>query len=246
MRGGQSTSVGIVFYDTEKEGDNAVFCSFENGVPKVESGEKTALLEKMKKLDKENSREKHGVLKMLGVEILVFAAIIAAVRIFIGGFFPVFGTFIFALGAWFPILVLIFAMENMYAEKEDAERFRSFHGAEHMLMTYTSKDKREPDFCGIEKISPLHKECGTVYAASGVVLSAVGGILFGLIPQIGFLWFLGGIIITLVLLFANLFNPYNPLMLFQLPAVRKPDEKTLALAVLGMKTLLGETEKTIN
>lgn len=239
---GESSSVGIVFFDTAKHGENAVFCRFEGENPIIESGEKSALLKKMKELDSSNQSEKH-TFKIMGAELLFLVLFVAAVQIFIGGFFPVFGAVIFALIAAFPILVLIFACRNTYKSENFHEAFRSFHGAEHMVVAYALKKPSEFVFSEAKKFSPYHKECGTVYSASVLVFAAVLGIFFALIPKIGFLWFLGAFLLCPVLLFINLFNPYNPLMLFQRNVVKKPDEKTLFLAFEGIKKLVFKTDE---
>lgn len=239
MLGGESTSVGIVFYDTGKSGDNAVFCRFEEEKPVVESGERSNLLEKMKKLDKERE-QKISFLRYVGWEILFFGALIAAVRIFVGGFFPVAGAFLFALGAWFPCLVLVFACKRTYADERDFDSFRKFHGAEHMMVSYAVRSGGKFDFEKAKTFSRIHRECGTVYASSAVILSAVLGASFGLIPKIGFWWFLAILFGAAVLLFLNLLNPYNPLTVFQRKVTAVPDEKPLLLAFEGIKKLFSE------
>ncbi len=242
MLGGESSAAGTVFYDTAKKGENAVFCRFEKGSPVIESGERADLLAKMK-ASEAKYKGKDPFWKNAGIETLGFIAVIAAVWIFIGGFFPVFGAFLFFLIGWFPCLVLVEANENRYPDGEFFEKFRAFHGAEHMMVAYAVKNPEEWDFKEAAKLSPLHRECGTVYAASVLLLAGITGVLFGLIPQIGFLWFLGGILLSALLLFLNLLNPHNPLMLFQHRVVKYPDEKTLSLVFVGMKKLMTAENK---
>lgn len=168
---------------------------------------------------------------------MVFILIIAAVWVFIGGFFPVFGAFLFSALAYFPVLVLIYAVKSLYPEKENLEQFRRFHGAEHIAVELYSDDPKIPNPEKFATASPFHKECGTVYAASAVILFAVFGISFALIPKIGFLWFLGTVFITAILLFINFLNPFNPLMFFQRYTVSKPSEKEIFLAAEGIRIL---------
>ena len=238
MVGGESSAAGIVFYDTEKKNENAVFCRFEGTKPVFKTGEKNALFEEMRKLDEPFSTEENDpTLKILALELLVFMLIIASVWIFIGGFFPVFGAFLFSLTAYFPVFILILTMRSLYPGKENLEQFKRFHGAEHIAVEFYSSDKKIPAPEDFENSSPYHKECGTVYAASAIILFAVLGISFGLIPKIGFLLFLGIVFITAALLFINLLNPFNPLMFFQRYTVSKPLEKEILLASEGIKIL---------
>lgn len=238
MVGGESSAAGIVFYDTEKKNENAVFCRFEGTDPVFKTGEKNELFKEMRKLDEPLSAEENDpTLKHLAIELLVFILLIASVWIFIGGFFPVFGVFLFSLTAYFPVFVLISAVRSLYPERKNLEQFKRFHGAEHIAVNFYSSDKKNPAPEDFENSSPYHKECGTVYAASSIILFAALGISFGLIPKIGFLWFLGIVFITVALLFINLFNPYNPLMFFQRYTVSKPSEKEIFLASEGIRIL---------
>ena len=96
MVGGHSSAVGIVFYDTSKNNENAVFCRYEGNEAVFKTGEKDELLEEMKKLDKVFPRTPTGFyLKAFGLILLIFSLFVAAVWKFIGGFFPVFGAFVF-------------------------------------------------------------------------------------------------------------------------------------------------------
>ena len=243
MLGGESSSIGMVFYDSGRKGDNAVFCRFENGKPLIEKGEKNALLEKMKSLDEKNPGKDH-FWRDAGLQTLAFAIIIAAVWIFAGGFFPVSGAFLFLIIGWFPCFVLVYGLEKNYPDKA-FEAFRRFHGAEHMMVSYGAKEPETFDLETAKTFSPINGECGTVYAASAFILSAVLGIVFGLIPEIGFFSFLGIIFGAAFLLFLNILNPFNPLTLFQRKVTAKPDETTLSLALEGIKVLFSE-ENQIN
>ncbi len=242
MIGGESSSVGMLFYDTGKDFDKAVFCHFVKGRPVIEKGEKSALAEKMNRLNEKN-KCKDNFRKYIGIEVLIFTLITTLVWIFVGGFFPVAGAFLFSVLGWFPWLVLFYAFERIYIG-ETFETFRRFHGAEHMMVSYAAEEPETFDFETAKKYSHINRECGTVYAASGFILSAVFGIAFGLIPEIGFWAFLGIIFGAAVLLLLNiLFNPFNPLTLFQRKVTAKPDEETFLLAFEGMKKLVFEFDK---
>ena len=238
MVGGESSSVGIIFYDTDKKKENAVFCRYEGEDPVFKIGEKEELFKEMRKLDEPFSTEENDpTLKILFLELLVFVAIIALVWVFAGGFFPVFGAFVFSAGAYFPVFILISAIRSLYPDKKILEQFKRFHGAEHIAVELYSDDPKFPNPEKFAAASPYHKECGTVYSASAVILSAAFGIGFGFIPQIGFLGFLGIFFGTAVLLFFNLLNPYNPLMFFQRFTVQKPLKKEIILAFRGIQIL---------
>ncbi len=242
MVGGESSSVGIVFYDTDKKNENAVFCRF-NGEERVfKTGRKDELLDEMRKLDEPFTAEENDpTLKILALELLFFIALVALVWVFIGGFFPVFGAFVFSAASYFPVFVLICAIRSLYPDKENLERFKRFHGAEHIAVELYSDDPKIPNPEKFATVSPFHKECGTVYFSSAIILSAAFGIAFGLIPKIGFLAFVGIFLGTAVLLFLNLLNPLSPLMLFQHYTVSKPSEKEIVLAFEGI-SLLSELE----
>ena len=171
MVGGESSSVGIVFYDTEKKNENAVFCRFEGTEPIFKTGEKNALFEEMRKLDEPFSTEENDpTLKILGLELLVFILIITSVWIFIGGFFPVFRAILFSVFTYFPVFVLISAIRSLYPKKETLEQFRRFHGAEHIAVNFYSSNKKIPAPEDFENSSPYHQECGTVYSASAIIV----------------------------------------------------------------------------
>lgn len=238
MLGGESSSVGIVFYDTEKKNENAVFCFYKDSEPFFKIGNKNELFKEMQTLDKPAKSEPTGkIFKLLAAELLVFILIIAAVWIFIGGFFPVFGAFLFSVLAYFPVLVLIYAVKSLYPAKENLEQFKRFHGAEHIAVGFYLENKKIPVSEDFKNRSPYHNECGTVYAASAVIFFAALGTGFALIPKIGFLWFIVSAFVTLLLLFINLFNPSNPFTLFQHYTVQKPSEKEILLAAEGIKRL---------
>ncbi|MBE6893492.1 MAG: DUF1385 domain-containing protein [Ruminococcaceae bacterium] len=238
MVGGKSSSVGIVFYDTEKKNENAVFCFYKDSEPLFKTGNKNDLFKEMQKLDEPAKREPAiKIFELLAAELLVFIFIIAAVWIFIGGFFPVFGAFLFSALAYFPVLVLIYAVKSLYPAKENLEQFKRFHGAEHIAVGFYLKNKKIPTSEDFKNSSPYHNECGTVYAASAVIFSTVFGTGFALIPEIGFLFFIVILFVTLLLLFLNFFNPFNPLVLFQRYTVSKPSEKEIRLASEGIRIL---------
>lgn len=238
MIGGQSSSVGVVLYDTDKTGCNAVFCSFKDGHSVVEAGEKDSLIKKMTALDNKNKYEKNDPFyKFMLIVFIALAVFIAAIWIFIGGFFPVLGAVIFSAIGYIPILSFVSSARKSYLNEEDFHRFRRFHGAEHMAVNYLSDEKRELDFSAIKKESIYHNECGSVYFSSLLVFSAVFGTAFGFIPEIGFWKFILIAVISALILFLNLFNPLNPLKYSQHNLVEKPEEKEIFLIYGGAKIL---------
>ena len=240
MKGGISTAAGIVLYDTEKEGSNAVFCFFEEGKPTVKTGNRKELLEEMKTADKIFKKDaKKSEDRILLITFLAFLGLIGAVWLVFGGFFAVFGMILFAAASFFPVLILAFSANRLYPDDEAFHRFRRFHGAEHTVIAYSSKKNPTWELDDIRKTSFYHGECGTVYAASVIVLAAIIGISFAFIPKIGFLWFMGITLISVMGLFANLFNPYNPLKFFHAFVVEKPGDAELLLAAKGIKILDG-------
>ena len=99
----------IVFYDTSKNNENAVFCRYEGNEAVFKTGEKDELLEEMKTLDKAFPRNPTGFyLKAFGLILLFFSLFVAAVWKFIGGFFPVFGAFVFYVIELYPHNAAVF------------------------------------------------------------------------------------------------------------------------------------------
>ena len=238
MVGGESSAVGIVFYDTSKNNENAVFCRYEGNEPVFKTGEKDELLEEMKKLDKAFPRNPTGFyLKAFGLILLCFSLFVAAVWKFIGGFFPVFGAFVFSVASVFPVLILTVTVKGLYLKKDDFEQFRRFHGAEHIALTLNSDENKPPSPENFPGISPLYGECGTVYAFSAVVFFALFGIFFGLIPKIGFFFFLLAVLLTTILLFFNFLKPLKPFLFFESFVVKEPSEKEILLAAKGIEIL---------
>ena len=238
MFGGHSSAVGIVFYDTSKKNENAVFCHYEENEPVFKTGEKDELLEEMKKLDKVFPRSPTGFyLKAFGLILLCFSLFVAAVWKFIGGFFPVFGAFVFSVASVFPVLILTVTVKGLYLKKDDLEQFRRFHGAEHIALTINSDENKTPSPENFPGISPLYGECGTAYAFSAIVFFALFGIFFGLIPKIGFFFFLLAVLLTAILLFFNFLKPLKPFLFFESFVVKEPSEKEILLAAKGIEIL---------
>lgn len=238
MVGGRSTSAGIVFYDTEKAGDNAVFCFFDGEAEAFETGEKESLLKKLSDIDEPRKvKGEHGSIKIFFSAVLFAVFVIAAVWIFIGGFFPVFGAFLFAALGFVPGVMFIIMAQKKYADEKDFLQFKRFHGAEHMILNSHARNSVPKEFSEVKKASPYDPECGTAYGGTLFFFAAVAGISFGLVPKIGFLWFLGITVAAAILLFFNFLNPHSPFMILQRAVVEKPSEKELHLAYSGFKKL---------
>lgn len=239
MNGGISTSAGIVFYNTKKSGDDAVLCRFDGEREVFETGRKDALYEKLKELEKPKRKDdKKRSLKIFFIAFFCSLIFIASVWIFIGGFFPVAGAFLFAALGFVPLVMFFLVLEKKYIDEKDFLQFKRFHGAEHMMLNYHAKDPSVSDFEKAKTFSPYDPECGTAYGASLFVFAAVLGLSFSLIPKIGFLWFLAAVIVSAVVLILNLLNHKNPLLLLQRAVVEKPAEKELRLAYNAFKMLI--------
>lgn len=238
MIGGQSTSVGIVLYDTEKSEDNAVFCYFKGKEKVYETGKKDFLIDKMMSLDKNNDyKNDRPIHKFMLIELFAMVILIAAVWIFIGGFFPVFGAVVFSCLGFVPLLSVFYAVRKSYPKEKDLHQFRRFHGAEHMVVDCLSGDNGSFDLSEVKKRSIYHQECGTVYAGEELLWVLTASVSFGLIPEIGFWRFLIIAVVSAVLLFINIFNPLNPFKLLQHNLVEKPNDEELLLAFYGAEIL---------
>lgn len=239
MYAGNSVSQGILLYDSDLNGHDGILCYYENGEPCFKPGPHKELYKELSEMDEPyTDQSSRTILLIFAAELAVMIGIIWAVAKLVGGFFAILGAVIFAVGSYFPITCFVYALQNRYTSTADHHRFKRHHAAEHMIVNYT-KDKDTPlDLDALKKASRLHRECGTTYMGTLIILFGLIGAAVAMLPALGVLKAILMIILSIILLFLNiLFNPLNPLKLLQLFVTEKPTDKELLLVLEGMKRL---------
>ena len=133
------------------------------------------------------------------------------------------------------IIVVVFGWIPSY-EPRAFQEFRKIHGAEHRVVKLLGKNK-ELTLEEMNKVSHIHPECGTAYSGMWFVFVSVFSYCLYHISSLGIMRLFGYSGLTLLLLGLNLFNPYNPFKFLQYPAVTKPTEKEMILAIETAKSL---------
>lgn len=233
MKGGFSGCSGIILYDTEKEGNNAVFGYYEGEEITI----KTGFLEELKGLKNEmdkvyERKDKTETKVVLVLAVVIVALIIASFACM--SFFKGLMISTILIAAYMPILVLCFANMNEYKSDEVRMQFRRYHGCEHKALRLITKEK-EVTIDNLKSMSIYNAECGTVYMGYVLFLLLIMALLVFL--SVSFLKALGIVILTIVLIILNLFNPYNPFVILQKNAVAEPTEREYALGLELIKKL---------
>ena len=239
MYGGNSNAKGIVLYNTKLTGDNGVYCHYEDGEAKWTLGDYKQLLEHHQKINEPLRKPNTGLFLLVGPITLgiSFAAIYSVIR-FVGGLFPILGVFAGTILAFPNLFVILYSLTIRYKTKENFHQFRRNHAAEHMALNanHCRQYPESPEkFC---KMSRFHRECGTVSSGTTILIGIAVGFAIAWIPAIGFwksLLFL--VVVLLLLLFNLLWNPFNPLLIFQIPVVEPPTEAEITLTREGMRIL---------
>ena len=138
--------------------------------------------------------------------------------------------------AFIPILGLVYASISLYESKDDFEQFKKYHGCEHACLKMLSKEK-EITIENIETSDIYDSECGTVYMGYILTLLAVIMLIVLNFAAIGFLKSIGIIVGTIIVLFINIFNPYNPYKILQRNVVTRPTEREYILGLELIKKL---------
>lgn len=242
MVGGQSNASGIIFYDTDIPENNGVLCYLDQGEEKIITGPHKELMQTLDSMDRVKSEKGHSIWPILLFDILLMTGVIWYVASRIGGFWPVFGAVIFALLGCYPVLSIIYITKFRYGNSADQHLFRTYHGAEHMVMHYASKKNINWSLDEVRKCSRFHGECGSVYLATLLGVGIMLGIFLGKVPVLGFGKALLGIFIGLALFVINIFNPLNPFQIAQIGVVARPTDQQLLLAMKAFRVLKGMDE----
>lgn len=239
MYGGFSGSQGMVIYNTKKSGDNGVYGYYEYDEIVLVQGEYRALREQQKIKEDTYKREDDPLLKY--VVLLFLLELIAVVLAFVFGPFRIGAAVtVFAIGSFFPVLIIGYARMVDYRTTELHEQFRRFHGCEHQTVSWLTKHEKgeRPTMETLVEQPFYDSECGTAYAGYLFTVSLTVAILIANIPSFGVLKALGILLGLVVLLVVNIFNPYNPYLLLQRPVVARPGEREYVLALAIAERLI--------
>ena len=83
----------------------------------------------------------------------------------------------------------------------------------------------------LKNASIYEAECGNVYAGMILFLVLELSCLIVNVVNIGLLKAFVILLITVILLFINIFNPYNPFKLLQKPTIEQPSDKEYLLVI---------------
>lgn len=227
MVGGFSSCSGIIFYNTEKQGNNAVFGYYESEKMVIKTGSLAEIKEFKEERDKDCDRKDKADYKVMLVLGFVIIALITAFFVctsFIKGLIMA----SILIASYMPILVLCFSNMNMYETEDMKMQFRRYHGCEHKGVRIITKEK-EITLDNLKSMRIYDAECGTVYM--GYILTLLMVIAVLTLLSVNLIKSLVIVIITIVLLVLNLFNPYNPFVFLQKNAVAEPTEREYALVM---------------
>lgn len=233
MIGGASSSQGIMIYDTSLDGDNAVYGYYDQDEIIVIKDTYQQLQHLFKEEDKRYKNHIDDTILYVLIFLLVFICVISFIVFSLKYFLIV---LFLSICGFFPLLVLCYAHVNMYNDDEHYHQMRKYHGCEHALVQCLS-DHKDISLEELKKTSIYDSECGTVY--SGTILLLLIYIAYLMMIDTSFFILLRNVIIAIILMFINLFNPYNPLKIFQYHAVEKPTNKEYLLAMEIMKEFKG-------
>ena len=251
MLHGRSSQRGILFADTDVEGENAVYCCYQGDRIECLSGtfeDLKELFQSEKDADKAPDFSKRITRIVLGVLAFMVAVVVLA-ALFGGSAHAAAGAALFAAAGAFPLISFAVSSTHGFISDEVFSQFKRNHGAEHAVWGYRRKHGAPPAAdCLIEELracSHLDPECGTVYMASLLLWAAIAGVAVANLPALGVLKTAGVLVGAAVLLVLNTWlNPLNPLRLAQLHMVAKPGDRELLMAAAGLREfyrLVGET-----
>lgn len=236
MRGGFSGSSGIILYDTKGKNEEsiAVYGTYENG--KIVLNEGT--LEEMQAIKKEKEetyKGKKGSWKVVVATFLVM--LIFLIFMFVKCTFIGFlGWTLVCVASYFPIVVILMTMLKRYKDNEHKQLSDRYHGCEHAALKLLTS-KKDCTLENLKKMSIYDAECGTAYCGYALFLIAELVVLVGLFDGLGLIKIIGILAATVVLLFINLFNPFNPFLLLQRRVVARPTEKEYLLGITVINRL---------
>ena len=107
MKGAFSSCKGIMIYDTDREGNQARYAYYENEKIVVEEGK----YEDIKKLKQDHQKdfERDSVMDKIVVGLFLLMVIMSIVSFIVFPLLYLIAVVIFCIGAYFPIIVLLFS-----------------------------------------------------------------------------------------------------------------------------------------
>lgn len=238
MLGGSSASQGIVLYDTARKGHTGILCYYDNGVPCFKSGPHQSMIDELNKMDKPYTNQRPwSILLIIALELISMTALVCFIAKSADHIYSTLGAILFCLISFFPIMSIVYSTQNHYSTKVNSRRFKRNHAAEHKIINCVQQNKAQFDMQDLRKSSKLHRECGTVYMGSLILFAGVTGSLVANLPTLGLLNVIAFILLGGCILFLNMLNPFNPLMLLQLIVTENPTDAELLLVHEGMARL---------
>ena len=238
MYGGFSGSQGVLLFNTNIEGTNGVYGYYDGEEIVLVEGEYKALRKQQNQREEAYRRDTNETRRDMGVLLLLdLLMIVAAFRF--GTFLSGLAVTVFAVGSYFPLLILRAARRNDYRTKALFDQFRRFHGCEHQTVSWLTRAKASDELteAGVQRYRIYDAECGTAYAGYWLTLAVVLTALIVSFPTLGFLKAAGILLLTIVLLLVNVFNPWNPFFLLQRRVVDQPGEWEYRLALAAAERL---------
>lgn len=233
MYAGKSGCHGMMLYNTNIKGDNAVYGYYERGKVCLRTGT-VEEMERLRDIHDEGVPTASNTVRNL---VILFVVYLAAL---VTGFavLPMriaFAVLIFCAVSYFPLLIVISAGTGLYSDPELKDQFRRYHGCEHAAMNVlTNKGSAEMET--LKKANIYDPECGTAYSGYAVALAVELALLIVFWP--GILKAIGVIVLTAIIILVMILVPkINPFTLIQRPVVMRPTEKEYLLAIEIMKKL---------
>lgn len=233
MYAGSSGCHGIVLYNTDIKGKNAVYGFYDGERICIEVG----TFDEMKAL--KDSHDK-GVKRASNTRKLIVIMFSVYLALVIAGFFVLplkvaFAILVFCVLSYFPLLILINANSGLFDDLEYRNQFRRYHGCEHAAVeVLTTKKPVELETLRSARI--YDPECGTAY--SGYALTVALELALLIIFWPGILKAAGILVLTAVLIVVMILVPYiNPFTMLQRPVVMAPAEREYTLAIAIMNKL---------
>lgn len=233
MYAGNSGCYGIILFNTEIDGANAVYGYYEEDRICIETG----TLEEMRALktaqEKDLPRKSNTGRLLVKLFLVYLAAVVAGLVIL-----PLkiaFALLVFCALSYFPVVVIMKANSGLYSDPELEEQFCRFHGCEHAAMRAMVEGK-SAEMESFEKPRIYDPECGTVYGGYAVTLALELALLIIFWP--GLLKAAGVLLLTFIVLVTMILKPrINPFTILQHPVVLPPTEKEYMLVIEIMKKL---------
>lgn len=234
MYAGSSGCYGMVIYNTDIKGNNAVYGYYKGSEMCFETGTAEEMKDLKRQQEKELDVEKSSITKSMVIFFFVFLAFV------VFGFVALplriaFAIAVFCFLSYMPLLVITAANTEMYADPELKASFRRFHGCEHAIVDLLTKGK-DQTMEELRRARIYDTECGTAYSGYVVALALELALLIVFWP--GLLKAIGLLFATVVLLLVMIIFPkINPFTLIQHPVVLPPTEREYELGVEIMKKM---------